>query len=125
MSFQSCEVQFEVLSTLLVTPIVFEPWLTLLLKELQYLEDTQLQLWQSSCNHAHEKSCSTYMYKTYCNTPWQYMWAGASWRADMVYVATTKQEPDILTKPPSLIKFQTIGTYIGKADHANESWYAY
>jgi hypothetical protein len=92
MIFQSCEVQFEVLSTLLVTPIVFEPWLTLLLKELQYLEDTQLPL---HCDnpHAitHEKSCSTYMYKTYCNTPSQYMQADASWTADMVYVATTKK----------------------------------
>jgi hypothetical protein len=40
------------------------------------------------------------MYKTYSNTPSQYMQAGASWTADMVFVATTKQEPDILTKPP-------------------------
>jgi hypothetical protein len=50
MIFQSCEVQFEVMSTLLVTPIVFEPWLTLLLKELQYLEDTRLQL---HCDNPH------------------------------------------------------------------------
>jgi hypothetical protein len=54
MIFQSCEVQFEAmadnLSTLLVTPIVFEPWLTLLLKELQYLEDTRLQL---HCDNPH------------------------------------------------------------------------
>jgi hypothetical protein len=39
----------------------------------------------------------------------------------MVYIATTRQEPDILTKPPGSIKLQTIGTYIGKADHVNES----
>jgi hypothetical protein len=65
------------------------------------------------------------MYKTYCNTPSQYMQADPSWTADMVYIATTKQEPDILTKPPGWIKFQTLGTYIGRADHANKSWYAY
>jgi hypothetical protein len=50
MIFQCREVQFEVLFTLLVTPVVFEPWLTLLLKELQHLEDTQLPL---HCDNPH------------------------------------------------------------------------